>query len=380
MRKSDSRLWRNPSAAGPRTKRGDEGWRVSRPALWSASRPRKAVPGAMPSVRAISVTPIGRPDSPTVARIFSARLAELLMRRPGRAARGTGARELLEGAEDRADARQQRFDLGKIEALARAADGDDRVRALLPVEERKDRVGRAREMRVAPQHIGHGADVADVAPDAGLAPAGRIWKRERAAERRGGVEIVVHVAVGQMREQHARHLGAMKRHGMTAPAAQHARTLRLDVVNRHTIAADDDREIDTLGRQRVKLLEIGPRERHDVELARLRGCEGKPAIAELIELARGITRKQVLAHQRRERAVHHVLVEVKLPREIGHAARAAVAQKRAEHFEHAAGGLIAVFVARALDCVHRVDSKTTASLRSKSKIRFTYYNKGWETA
>jgi hypothetical protein len=44
-----------------------------------------------------------------------------------------------------------------------------------------------------------------------------------------------------------------------------------------------------------------------------------------------------------------------------------MAQEGAKHFEHAAGGLIAVFRWRGLERVHlgRVDSKSRASLRFK---------------
>src|SRR5262245_36734397 len=128
----------------------------------------------------------------------------------------------------------------------------------------------------------------------------------------------------------------MKRHSLPAAAAQHARALRLNVIDGHAVAADDDRQIDAFTGEYVQLLEIGTRERDDVELACFRYREGEPSIAELVELAGRIAREQVLAHERREGAMHHVLVEPELAREIGDAARTIVAEKRAENSQHAA--------------------------------------------
>ena len=129
---------------------------------------------------------------------------------------------------------------------------------------------------------------------------------------------------------------------MAAQAAQYARTLGLDIVDRHAIAPDDDGEKDALRRQRVQLLQRRARQRHNVELARRAASQREQPVTELVKLTRWIAHQIILGHECRERAMDHVLVHAEFARKRGDAARFCVARKSEQHFEHALGRLIAI--------------------------------------
>lgn len=122
-------------------------------------------------------------------------------------------------------------------------------------------------MRIAPQHVPRLSDRFDVLPDTLRGFARRIGNALLAMQRCCRPEIIGDFAITAMGEKNARHLGAMQWHGMATLAAQHARALRLNVVHRHAIAPDNDREIDAFMRQHVKALQNRMRKRNNVGFA-----------------------------------------------------------------------------------------------------------------
>jgi hypothetical protein len=106
-------------------------------------------------------------------------------------------------------------------------------------------------------------------------------------------------------------------------------------------APDDDRQKHAFARQCMQLLECRPAERANVELIVGIGEREHP-ISELIPRAVGGAHHVALGRERRERAVHHVLVHAEPVRELGHAEIAIGPAERGEHCEHPLRRLVAI--------------------------------------